>query len=93
MQTRLRSGVAGRRLGSDPELLWLWRSPAAIAPIRPLAWEPSYAVGSALEKTKKKTRLSGTPVVAQWVTNPTRIHEDAVSIPCLSQWVKDPALL
>ena len=26
----------------------------AIAPIGPLAWEPPYAVGVALEKTKKK---------------------------------------
>ena len=25
-----------------------------VAPIRPLAWEPPYAVGAALEKTKKQ---------------------------------------
>ena len=44
----------GPRRGSDPELLWLWRRPAAIAPIRPLAWEPPYAVGAALEKAKRQ---------------------------------------
>ena len=35
-------------------LLWLWRRPAAVAPIRPLAWEPPYATGAALKKEKKK---------------------------------------
>ena len=41
------------RLG-DLELLWLWRRPVATAPIQPLAWEPPYATGTALKKTKKK---------------------------------------
>ena len=40
----------GRRRGSDLALLAL---PAAIALIRPLAWEPPYAAGGALEKDKK----------------------------------------
>ena len=53
----------GRRRGSDTELLWLWRRLVATALIRPLAWEPPYAVGVAQEngkktKRKKKKKLS-----------------------------------
>ena len=40
-------GVGCRR-GSDPEVLWLWRRPAAVAPIGPLAWELLYAGDAAL---------------------------------------------
>ena len=45
-----------RRCGSDPVLLWLWRRPVAAAPIGPLAWEPPYAMGAALEKAKDKNK-------------------------------------
>ena len=45
-------GVGCRR-GSDPVLLSLWCRLAATAPIRPLAWEPPYAVGAAQEMAKK----------------------------------------
>ena len=37
--------------------------------------------------------LIGVPVVAQWLTNPTRNYEVAGSVPALAQWVNDPALL
>ena len=36
--------------------------------------------------------LQGVPVVAQWVTHPTSIHEEAGSIPGLTRWVKDLTL-
>ena len=42
----------GLRHGSDPTLLWFWHRPAATALIRPLAWEPPFAMGAALEKAK-----------------------------------------
>ena len=35
----------------------------------------------------KKTSI-GVPVVAQWLTNPTRNHEVAGSIPALARWVR-----
>ena len=34
----------------------------------------------------------GVPFVAQWLTNPARIHEDVGSIPGLARCVKDAAL-
>ena len=45
----------GCRCSSNPALLWLWRRPAAIAPMRPLAWESPYAAGAAQEMAKKKS--------------------------------------
>ena len=39
-----------------------------------------------------KIRVVGVPVVAQWLTNPTRNHEVAGSVPALAQWVNDPVL-
>ena len=50
---------AGCRRSSDLVdlvLLWLWRRPAATAPIRPLAWEPPHAKGAALKRSKTKKK-------------------------------------
>ena len=52
---------AGCRRGSDPKLLWLWRRPAAAAPIRHLTWELPYATGADLKREKKKKK---NPIVA-----------------------------
>ena len=43
----------GHRCGLDPELLWLWCRLAAVALIRPLAWEPPYAAGVVLKSGEK----------------------------------------
>ena len=40
----------------DPELLWLWCRPAAVAPIRPLVWKLPYAAGVALKRKEKKKK-------------------------------------
>ena len=40
-------------LVKDLALLWLWYRLAATAPIQPLAWEPTCAVGMALKRPKK----------------------------------------
>ena len=44
----------GRRCGSDLALLWLWQRSATVALIRPLAWEPPYAMGAALKRKKEE---------------------------------------
>ena len=45
----------GHRHGLDPESLWLWYGPAAVAPIRPLAWEFPYAAGVGLKSKEKES--------------------------------------
>ena len=46
----------GLRRGSDLALLWLRHRLAALALIRPLAWESPYALGAALKSKKKKEK-------------------------------------
>ena len=61
---------AGRRLGSDPALLWLSCRPAATVPIQPLVWEHPICHRCSPKKKKKKEKekktYSGVPVEAQW---------------------------
>ena len=73
------SGVAvscgvGLRCGSDPMLLWPWCRTVAAAPIRPLAWEPPYATGVALNthihthtQTKKKKWINDLELLLLWL--------------------------
>ena len=51
MRLQVRSLASRSGWVKDPVLLWLW--PAAVALIRPLAWEPPYAMGAA-RKSKTK---------------------------------------
>ena len=56
----------------DLVLLWLWCRPAAVAPIRPLAWEIPYATGAPLNKTKRNfffffCSVSATPMEQRWL--------------------------
>ena len=47
----------GHRHGSYPVLLWFWHRWAAVAAIRPVAWELTYATDSALKgKKQNKTK-------------------------------------
>ena len=69
----------------DPVLQWLCR-PVTTGPTGPLAWEPSYALGAALKKKKKKLKW-----FLLWFSG----DKPKISglIPGLAQWVKDPSRL
>ena len=57
----------GHRNGSDPLLLWLWHRPVATAPIRPLAWEPPYAVGAAQVMAKRQKTKQNKTKKEKWI--------------------------
>ena len=51
-------------------------------------WPRNFCMPQIQPKKKKK----GVPVLAQWLTNPTRNHEVEGLITGLAQWVKDLVL-
>ena len=55
--------------------------------------EPSCTVGGNVNWYNHHGKQYGVPVMAQWLTNPTRNHEVAGLIPSLAHWVKNLALL
>ena len=64
--------------------LWLWRSPAAVALIHSLAWEPPHAVGGPKKekkRKKKKKNESLLPDVLQFPTLCTQKHTRESGIP------------
>ena len=82
----------GHRRGLDPELLWLWCRPVAIALFRPLAWEPPYATSAALKKKKERKRR-GVPAVVQWDGQHLCSARTQVPSPARHSGLKDPVLL
>ena len=50
---------------------------------------PTAQAGMGRDQKKQSLEV---PFVAQWVTNPTSIHEDSGLIPGIAQWVRDPEL-
>ena len=76
------SRSVGRRCGLDLALLCLWCRPAAAAPIGPLAWEPPYAAGVALKKSKKKPKNKQTkkPKQQQQQQKTPNLRESVASV-------------
>ena len=64
-----------------------------ICPHSTKAKDVDFMVSPLCSPVMSKMRAGGVPVVAQWLTNPTRNHEVSGLIPGLAQWVKDLALL
>ena len=67
----------------DLALLWLWCRPAAVAPIRPLAWEPPYVTSVAL-KSKNKTKQNKQKNNQFWTSLVAQVRSLAQNV-CMPQ--------
>ena len=65
----------GCRHGSDLALLWQWCRPAAVVPVRPLAWDPPYAVGTALKSKNKHKNLLHKLCLNPWLIPEIQLHQ------------------
>ena len=52
----------------DPVLLWLWCRLAAVALIRPLAWELPYVAGMAIKNRKQKPKILSCRILSLYLT-------------------------
>ena len=85
------------RLGVESELQLLAYTTATATPEPGLVSDLHHSswqrwILNPLREATDQTCILGVPVVAQWLTNPTRNHEVAGLIPGPTQWVKDPVL-
>ena len=61
--------MVGHRRSSDLALLQLWCRLEAVALIRPVAWEPTYATGLVLKRKKKEKKKGPTSLPQDIMTH------------------------
>ena len=69
----------GRRCGSDLIFSGCAARPAAVALIGPLAWEPPYAAGVALRKTKQQQQTNSLRAITHFLLSSFSINY----VPCM----------